>query len=378
MGSNNSYGGEEEINVLITGFGPFKQEYPHNPSWEIASRLPAVLPPLRAKQPSTVKPPYIPRVNLHVHPEPIHVAYKTVRELIPKLWAPNFADSSSSSSSSSSSFAPTTAKSTSEAPLFSEQDAAAAAAAATTNQSSTENEEAAEEEEEETPKKPKYDFAIHIGMAGPQPRWAIERLAHRDGYALRDVDGEFLRDKDNQLRDDWVWKGCPTELRTDLDLDVILKKWRGYAPVEFQSSRGSGEDDASGKQQADGGGKDGGDCGPIKGVGQQQGGGGSRDGSGGEKWYGNDIKGARGDKLVISEDPGRYLCDFIYYSSLAELHKHKAEKKVVFLHVPCEMGKDGEYVRIGQELMLGLVRSVAEWLVDEKKRKGPGLREVMV
>ncbi|KAK3949263.1 hypothetical protein QBC32DRAFT_379139 [Pseudoneurospora amorphoporcata] len=349
MGSNNSYGGEEEINVLITGFGPFKQEYPHNPSWEIASRLPAVLPPLRAKQPSTVKPPYIPRVNLHVHPEPIHVAYKTVRELVPKLWAPNFADSSSSSSS-----APTTAK-----------------------------------KEEETPKKPKYDFAIHIGMAGPQPRWAIERLAHRDGYALRDVDGEFLRDKENQLRDDWVWKGCPAELTTDLDLDVILKKWRGYAPVEFQSksSRGSGEDYASGKQQqqADWDGKDGGDDGPIKKgmMGQQQGGGGwSRDGGsgGGAKWYGNDIKGGanKGDKLMISEDPGRYLCDFIYYSSLAELHKHKAEKKVVFLHVPCEMGKDGEYVRIGQELVLGLVRSVAEWLVDEKRRKGPGLREVIV
>ncbi|KAJ4338234.1 hypothetical protein N0V85_009899, partial [Neurospora sp. IMI 360204] len=192
--------------------------YPLNPSWEIASRLPAVLPPLRAKQPSTQKPPLIPRVNLHVHPEPIHVSYKTVRELVPKLWAPNFADSDSDSSSSSSNPPPpmaSEATTSSEGP-FSEQDTAAAAAA--------------NEEEEE--KKPflgkKYDFAIHIGMAGPQPRWAIERLAHRDGYSLRDVDGEFLRDKENQLRDDWVWKGCPTELRTDLDLDVILKKWRGY------------------------------------------------------------------------------------------------------------------------------------------------------
>ncbi|CCC09390.1 hypothetical protein SMACR_05193 [Sordaria macrospora] len=333
MGSNNAYGGEEEINVLITGFGPFKQEYPHNPSWEIASRLPAVLPSLRAKQPSTVKPPFIPRVNLYVHPKPIHVAYKTVRELVPKLWARNFADSSS---------APTTAETTSE-------------------------------EEQEAPRKSKYDFAIHIGMAGPQPRWAIERLAHRDGYALRDVDGEFLRDKDNQLRDDWVWKGCPTELRTDLDLDVILKKWRGYAPPEFQQSSSHGTDGAGDKAGAingtEGKGRGGGDGGKAKGQGQN----GSKDGTGAAKWYGNDIKGAKGDKLVISEDPGRYLCDFIYYSSLAELYKHKAERKVVFLHVPCEMGRDGEYVRIGQELVLGLVRSVAEWLVDEKKRRG-GLR----
>lgn len=337
MGSNNAYG-EEEINVLITGFGPFKQEYPLNPSWEIASRLPSVLPSLRAKQPSTQKPPFIPPVNLHVHPEPIHVSYKTVRALVPKLWAPNFADSDSDSGSSSS--VPTT----SEAP-FSEQLA---------------NPENVKEESEK--KQPKYDFAIHIGMAGPQPRWAIERLAHRDGYALRDVDGEFLRDKENQLRDDWVWKGCPTELRTDLDLDVVLKKWRGYAPPEFQSqNQDERKDEGGGKAGKDGG----------KGGNGANGGKGGRNGSdGGAKWYGNDIKGAKGDKLVISEDPGRYLCDFIYYSSLAELHKRKMEKKVVFLHVPCELGKDGEYVRIGQELVLGLVRSVAEWLVDEKRRKG--------
>ena len=212
-------------------------------------------------------------------------------------------------------------------------------------------------------------------MAGPQPRWAIERLAHRDGYALRDVDGEFLRDKDNQLRDGWVWKGCPTELRTDLDLDVILKKWRGYAPPGLVSGGQGGAGDGEGREgegKKDGGGKGGKEGGKNGGGNGQGKGGGSKDGGG--KWYGNDIKGAKGDKLVISEDPGRYLCDFIYYSSLAELHKHKAEKKVVFLHVPCDMGRDGEYVRIGQELVLGLVRSVAEWLVDEKKRKGRGAR----
>lgn len=282
----------------------------------------------------------IPRVNLHVHPDPIRVSYKTVRELIPKLWAPTF-DSASTA----------LAEPTSEAP-FSEQDAAATTTTATT----TEEEE--EEEEQQPPKK--YDFAIHIGMAGPQPRWAIERLAHRDGYALRDVDGEFLRDKENQLKDDWVWKGCPAELRTDLDLDVILEKWRGYAPPGLVAGTRNGGDEKEGKGEGKGGGEEG------------EGGKGVDGNGGGAKWYGNDIKGGsnKGKKLVISEDAGRYLCDFIYYSSLAELYKRKAERKVVFLHVPCEVGKDGEYVRIGQELMLGLVRSVAEWLVDERKRKG--------
>ena len=39
-----------------------------------------------------------------------------------------------------------------------------------------------------------YDLAVHIGMAGPQAVYSLERRAHRDGYALRDVDGDFLDD----------------------------------------------------------------------------------------------------------------------------------------------------------------------------------------
>lgn len=83
--------------------------------------------------------------------------------------------------------------------------------------------------------KPKIDFAVHIGMAGPKLVYSIERRAHRDGYAMKDVDGEFLRDQDRKLREGqkWVWHGEPPELLTDFDLDDVLVRWKGHSPVGF-------------------------------------------------------------------------------------------------------------------------------------------------
>ena len=56
-----------------------------NPSWEIAKSLPPFLPPsARNSDLSSIA--SHPPVRILVHPEPIRVAYKTVRELVPKLW----------------------------------------------------------------------------------------------------------------------------------------------------------------------------------------------------------------------------------------------------------------------------------------------------
>lgn len=62
--------------------------------------------------------------------------------------------------------------------------------------------------------------------------------------------------------------------------------------------------------------------------------------------------------LRISEDPGRYLCDFIYYSSLAHLYKANCPRKVVFLHVPSDASD--AYVTQGRELAVNLIRSLVE------------------
>ncbi|KAG7292609.1 hypothetical protein NEMBOFW57_002644 [Staphylotrichum longicolle] len=197
---------EEPINVLITGFEPFKKDYPVNPSWEIARSLPTHLPPVRVKTtPSSEEPP-IPPVRLLVHPTPIRVAYPTVRALVPSLWHLDEDD------------APDTP---------------------------------------ERERRPRIDAVIHIGMAGPRLFYSIERRGHRDGH-----------------------------------LD-----------------------------------------------------------------------------LRISEDAGHYLCDFIYFSSLAHLYKAGVERKVLFLHVPSDASEHS--VAIGRELVLQLVRAVVESeMVRRRKAEG--------
>ncbi|WQF78108.1 Putative peptidase C15, pyroglutamyl peptidase I [Colletotrichum destructivum] len=168
---------QDEFTVLVTGFGPFKAQYPVNPSWEIARSLPTYLPPLRAKNPkdhpstsssSPARP--LPPVRILVHPEAIRVNYQTVRALVPQLWDP-----------------------------------------AT---------------------HPRIDAAVHIGMAGPRLFYSVERRGHRDGYSFPDVDGNRLGDEERRREegDGWVWHGMPPEIETGLDLEEVLVRWRGHSP----------------------------------------------------------------------------------------------------------------------------------------------------
>ncbi|KAK7951475.1 uncharacterized protein PG986_007203, partial [Apiospora aurea] len=234
---------DDEFTILVTGFAchfkPFKDQYPLNPSWEIARSLPEYLPVDRAKDPAhksgtTTMPP---RVRILVRPAPIRVNYEVVRGLVPSLW--------------------------------------------------------------DDPDCP-IDAALHIGMAGPQHAYQVERRAHRDGYLIKDVDGQFLED-DRRRREaggdkGWIWEGLPQELLSDLDVNDIHKRWAEHCP--------------------------------------------------------------KGLALRISEDPGRYLCDFIYYSSMAHLTKQNRPRKVLFLHVPCEQSP--EFIKSGGEIATQLIRSVVE------------------
>ena len=70
--------------------------------------------------------------------------------------------------------------------------------------------------------------------------------------------------------------------------------------------------------------------------------------------------------LRISEDAGRYLCDFIYYSSLSTLLKEQRPRKVVFLHVPCDAADKN--VAQGIDVTVNLIRSIVE---SETAKKQP-------
>lgn len=68
--------------------------------------------------------------------------------------------------------------------------------------------------------------------------------------------------------------------------------------------------------------------------------------------------------IRVSEDAGHYLCDFIYYSSLAHLWKQQRTRKVVFFHVP--LHSDAESLKRGVELVLTLLRSIVESELEKK------------
>ncbi|RKU46514.1 hypothetical protein DL546_008643 [Coniochaeta pulveracea] len=229
---------QDEINVLVTGFGPFKEQYPVNPSWAIASSLPDYLPPFNPKALPHHSLPSLPPVRINVHPSPVHVAYKTVRPLVPKLW-------------------------------------------------------------DEPADGRRVDIGLHIGMAGPKPVYQLERLAHRQGYKLKDVDGELLEDDGGAGHEDgskWIWEGLPEHIETDVNVGGVMSRWRQLSPD--------------------------------------------------------------GLDLKLSEDPGRYLCDFIYYSSLAHLTRKGERKRVVFLHVPADASETA--IRTGRELVVQLIRALVE------------------
>ncbi|KUJ18601.1 peptidase C15, pyroglutamyl peptidase I-like protein [Mollisia scopiformis] len=146
----------------------------------------------------------------------------------------------------------------------------------------------------------KIDYMIHIGMASGRKFYSIERRGHRDGYYMKDVDNQFLNDEalHKKMGKDWVWEGMPSELLSTIDVDDVWKRWR----VNL-----TGED----KEERD---------------------------------------------VRVSEDAGRYLCDFIYFSSLAELEKKGEDKRVLFLHVPVEA--DEVSVKKGVEITTELIRAV--------------------
>jgi pyroglutamyl-peptidase len=207
---------------------PFRIESPVNPSWEIAKSLPPFLPPPKSSSSSGISliarhPP----VRILVHPEPVNVAYKTVRELVPRLWDI-----------------------------------------------------------------PRIDFMIHIGMATSRKFYSVERRGYRDGYEMRDVDGELLSDTEEGRQE---WDGLPKELLTDINVDDVWQRWRAAL------------------SDAD---------------------------------------------VRISEDAGRYLCDYIYYSTLAQLFRKGEERRVVFLHVPVE--SNDAAVKAGVEITIELIRALVQ------------------
>lgn len=169
----------------------------------------------------------------------------------------------------------------------------------------------------------KIDYVLHIGMASSKKQYVLERLGHRDDYTIHDLD-QRLPDQ-NSSSDDYPWHGIPAQLTTDLDVADIKRRWEKYLPVSAAGPQcqrlGRGPGESNGNIQ---------------------------------------------DNLTLksSEDAGHFLCDYIYFNSLATCHRADQRKRVLFMHVPAVRPEPADLynnsIDLGREVAIQLLRSLVE------------------
>ncbi|CEJ61824.1 hypothetical protein PMG11_10341 [Penicillium brasilianum] len=170
------------------------------------------------------------------------------------------------------------------------------------------------------------DLIIHIGIASPRPYYSVESLAHRDDYNITDISGRNGYE-DGEKR--WRAMGLPPVLvpglaseedtenasqtqgsittTTRLTVpyppdDHFLHVWKSHAPESLD--------------------------------------------------------------LRISQDPGHYLCDFIFYTSLSLAKRQGLDRNVLFLHVPG--GSADPDIERGRDVALALIKTMVTCWIDEK------------
>jgi len=172
------------------------------------------------------------------------------------------------------------------------------------------------------------DIIIHMGIAPSREYYSVETQAHRDLYLLADIDGRSGEDDGEKL---WRKKEFPKLLRpgpTTTTLSTAIQ-----ASTTATTTLGS-----------------------VKMV----------------AYPPNDhflsnwksfIPPNSNTDVRISDDAGRYLCEFIFYTTMSQLLSEGRDRNVVFFHVPdsCE---DGD-VKRGMEAAIALIKTLVTCWVDE-------------
>lgn len=155
------------------------------------------------------------------------------------------------------------------------------------------------------------DLVLHIGMASGRDFYTLEQIGHRDGYhKYKDVDGKILPEDDGLLR----FADCPAAMTTSLNYAAVLGKWQTIMLGLPEDSPGFGAD-----------------CRP-------------------------------------SNDAGNYLCDYIYFNSLAWYGRRSnnvvdgmaSDRPVLFLHVPAD--SDPQTLERGMVATLALIQAMVDEL----------------
>lgn len=151
------------------------------------------------------------------------------------------------------------------------------------------------------------DIVLHIGIASPRPYYSVESLAHRDGYIITDIQG-CNGFEDGERR--WKELDLPPTLAPGPESgkegpyppnEHFLETWRSHAPAQTD--------------------------------------------------------------LRVSKDPGHYLCDFIFYTSLSLALMEGQDRNVVFLHVPAA-SQDAD-IDLGRNIATALIKTLVTCWIDE-------------
>ena len=153
------------------------------------------------------------------------------------------------------------------------------------------------------------DLVLHIGMASGRDHYTAELYGHRDGYIKnKDLDGRTLPIDDGLIH----FGDCPASMTTSLDYEEVLRSWKRNVAHIPETSPANGAD-----------------CRP-------------------------------------SEHAGHYLCDYIYFNSLAWFgRRHEkldggigTDRPVLFLHVPAE--SDPQTLEKGRQVTLALIEAMVD------------------
>lgn len=167
---------------------------------------------------------------------------------------------------------------------------------------------------------PPHDIVLHIGLAAGRRFFALEKGAHKVGYAkIPDVDGETF--PDDRAESKFPSNKFPKKLTTSFDTSDVLARWKanlGYASVD------------------------------------------------------GDPRIEQCPDVRLSPDAGNFLCGFLYYNSLAHYHSiSEHERPVVFMHVP-DLSANEDKLREGWEVAIALIKA----LVESRQKLGVSARSV--
>ncbi|KAI4864621.1 hypothetical protein F4820DRAFT_328040 [Hypoxylon rubiginosum] len=143
----------------------------------------------------------------------------------------------------------------------------------------------------------KVNFVLHLGQMRSYPGYSLEKLGNRDGYVRRDLDGKIPQTiaTSSETPTELQFASCPPILYPDFDVEDLAMRLKSAMPNTL---------------------------------------------------------------IRASTAAGRFSCEYMFYSSLAELWKRGLEKKVMFLHVPAR--NSNEDINTGVEVVKNLVLEISD------------------